>query len=704
LLAKIPEEGEVKEDPGRTLIGGSTIDDDKRGEAAFEIEHRLIVEQIWARFDLFFGIFVLLNGASIGAGAKSPYEQSATPVGRMMMGSNLTNSSNVTNVTAAAEIWIPGAELSPVSIEDIVAVSTYASGWTLKQFELLGGSLERFFLAVFSLEWIMRLMLHYQLEYSYNYEQILGIFPPPDEVQWIRLLVILPEFMDPRRDAWVLFDFGLVMMAFGDELFTYLYSSSEARYDAKLSHVLVIRVFRVFRLFRLVRVLRLMRSLKLLVDGMLVSIRILSYSLLLLGLALFTFTVIAFEMMKDLDGRETYRFEEMPEYFSTLLRGILTMYQITTFVDWTALYREVTDVHGDWSKLLIIGMLTTGGLGLMNLTVGVMVESAFRLARRERAKHADQALIPLRIKLKELGTGVVGKALGSRSLGSILTQTNMGSSAYNLKKRVKWLNKKFCRTCCCCCHRRSDEEKQAQMDLLRKEADTSDAILDIENITEVMNYDGDVFEERMMYQLEMHLALKEVDLDWKRVWSTLSKLDCEQKGKVRLNELMDCLSRGRRSADGLDVASARGTFRRLTRKSRALDYMSEDLGNALKTVLHRLADRDDVANRRAARDALLERKKHLMEYMDIRLDVIPRDIKTLRMLLRSVDNIEKETIEHQAKRHSVSLEDLQGNSNGVSVNIEDATRPTILFESEASRAKRMTSNEASRKIFAMDDD
>lgn len=93
-----------------------------------------------------------------------------------------------------------------------------------------------------------------------------------------------------------------------------------------------------------------------------------------------------------------------------------------------------------------------------------------------------------------------------------------------------------------------------------------------------------------------------------------------------------------------------------------------------------------------------------MDYMDIRLDVIPRDIKTLRMLLRSVDNIEKQTIEDQAKRHSVSLEDLQGNSNGVSVNIEDATRPTILFESEASRAKRMTSNEASRKIFAMDDD
>jgi hypothetical protein len=287
----------------------ATIEDDRQ-DIALATEHKLITDQIWARFDLFFGIFVLLNGLSIGMNAESPYDQ----------GSNRVMSTKFFGML------------------------------TVEQADFAGRQMERIFLGIFGMEFIMRAMLHYQLEYSFNYEQILGFIPPPDEVQWRRVLLILPEFMDPRRDAWVLFDFILVSMAAGEEVIRYVYR--DGRRSIKFNHFLILRVFRVFRLFRLVRVLRLMRTLKLLVDGMLVSVRILTYALLLLGMALFGFTIITFEFMKDVDGTESYRKDEQPMYFGSLFRGILTMFQVTTFADWTDLYRLVTDKHGYWAKVL----------------------------------------------------------------------------------------------------------------------------------------------------------------------------------------------------------------------------------------------------------------------------------------------------------------------------------------------------------------
>lgn len=554
---------------------------------------------------------------------------------------------------------------------------------------MLGASVERFFLGVFGMEWLMRLMLYYQLEYSYNYEQIFGLFPPPDEVQWTRVVQILPEFVDPRRDPWVLLDFFLVAIAAIDELMTYLYPDLG---DLKLNHAMILRVFRVFRLFRLVRVLRLMRTLKLLVDGMMISSRILVYALILLGLALFIFTVVAFELMKDLDGSETYRLEEMPEYFSSLWRGLLTMFQITTFAGWTELYREVTAVHGLWAKVLVIAVLSVAGLGTMNLVVGVMVESAFRLSRRERDKHVDQSLVPLRIKLKELGTvGVAVKT--SRSLGSLLAEHNLGSLA-KYKKKCTHFCKKWKKKCCWCCHRTTKEEKKAKMEQLHKEADLSDAWLKISQISEAMNYEGDLFDPVKMYQMEVHLALREVDLDWKGLWTTLSKLDCEQSGKVRLNEVMDCLARSRRDPDGLDVAQSRGTFRRMTRKARALDYMSEDLGNAIKAVMHRFADRQDVAKRKAAKEELLERRRYLAEYMGIDMDAMPKDTTTLRFLLRS--KVALEGGDPFASVGAPATRDAH-----VSLNMEDVNEQ-IRFESEESRTNR-TAKEATRRLFAMED-
>merc|ERR1719326_2553657 len=103
---------------------------------------------------------------------------------------------------------------------------------------------------------------------------------------------------------------------------------------------------------------------------MLVSIRILIYALFLLGLVLFGFTIIMFELMKDLDGSEDYRKLERPVYFGNIWRGMTTMFQFCTFADWTEISRSVTEEQGWWCKVLLLFVLALGGVGCLNLVVG----------------------------------------------------------------------------------------------------------------------------------------------------------------------------------------------------------------------------------------------------------------------------------------------------------------------------------------------
>jgi hypothetical protein len=627
--------------------------DEPNEKVMLETEHKLITDQIWARFDLFFGIFVLVNGFAIGMNAESPY------------------------------------------FNDDAVMST---GWfgllTVEEAAVATRYLEQIFLGVFALEFLMRAMLFYQLEYSFNYEQILGFIPPPDEVHWRRLIVTLPTFMNPRRDSWVLFDFILVSMAASDQTIRYIYGNATG---ANLGVAMVLRIFRIFRLFRLVRVLRLMRTLKLLVDGMLVSVRVLTFALLLLLMALFGFTIMMFELMKDDDGGETYRLEEEPLLFGGLGRGILTAFQITTYSDWSEIYRDKTAEFGNGMKGLIILVLAAAGFGLSNLVIGVMVESAFRLARQEQAKRMADALVPLRLRLRQLGTSPIETLIKQRSLGSLLAQQKSGKAWNNRRKRVIRLLRKWGRFFCFFFMKKSDAEKEAEMEMIRQESDTSDAWLDIYQISDVMNFIGHVDDPKTIYQMDVHTALRDAGLDWKRLFNTLSKLDCKASGKVRLNEVMECLVRAKRDVDGLDVTSARGTFRRLTRKSRAIDYMSEDLGNAIKSVLHKFTAVDSVESRTVIRDALLERRRHLGEVLDVNLDTLPKNTKVMKMVLRSAHIIQGD---EDVVLERPEVRDDEGHSVAANMSAES---PVVKFESAQSRDKRIAaSTEGRRNIFEMD--
>jgi hypothetical protein len=279
-----------------------------------------------------------------------------------------------------------------------------------------------------------------------------------------------------------------------------------------------------------------------------------------------------------------------------------------------------------------------------------------------------------------------------------MIQGNAGRGAYVAHKRFMFYARKISRILCFCCRRKSDAEKEAEMEILRQEADTSDAWLDINKITDVMNHFGGIDDPIILYQMETHQALKEAGLDWKRLWTSVSKLDCDQRGKVRLNEVMECMVRAKRDVDGLDVAAARSTFRRLTRKSRALDHMTEDLGNGIKSVLHRFSEKDTVEERRATRDALLERRKHLADFLEINMDIINfKDIKTFKMLLRSAAAFEGGPEQEQ------SVTDHR-NSRGEKVRLSmSPSSPVLRFESAEAKMARNNAADESRRIFAMEE-
>merc|ERR1719247_2530195 len=590
-----------KEQTAQGADSSATEEDEK---VVLERIHKISSEHVWARFDSFFGLFVVANGACIG----------------------LETTKSANNISDAA-------------------------------FDML----EIGFLLVFSSELLLRAMLFYQVEYLFIYTQLFGVFPQPEDVKPGRICMILPAFLNPRRDWWVLFDLAIVLIAATNVIAKPILEATGN--SDTLNQLTMLRVFRLFRLMRLAKILKLFRKLQLLVDGMIASFRILLWSILLLVLMNFMFVCIAKEIFNDdfsKDERDL-ALTTTPEYeyFGTILRGMLTLTQFATFEDWTSVTRHFVGLrvicdmgfcacHGEpslatkicgkelaedmravyyennfivdatvdaltggvpadyqaarpvvrqtaWAATaFFVVVLAFGGLACMSLIVGVMVESAFRLAQEEKDRAASAALGPLRQVIRDLAAEVVGMRFLNKSAvhqgggrGGIIgmdvqdedrdddemmlpqnsmagqmrrsfvdasgvatatarlpqSKTKLGKSVTKLQKsmtdKVRGLKGG------------SKADMPSTMmneeDRRKKQTDLADMWISLSDLSELgrVEQDNEVLLD----------ALKKADLGWKDVWMIAMKLDVYGTGKIRLNELTETLLRSKSGIHGLDISA-----------------------------------------------------------------------------------------------------------------------------------------------------
>lgn len=237
-------------------------------------------------------------------------------------------------------------------------------------------------------------------------------------------------------DSWLQFDLMVVTLSIVD---TWILGGVGSGGVYTLA-----RLYRLLKLVKMVRVLRAFRQLAMLVEGILSSLQTLFWAVLLLGMTIFILGVLLVTMSQ---WNLPATIATVPE-FTALPSAMWTLVQIATFDGWVAFVRsakldqyvtqpnhkktfvEVTasfrifpsfvvttkrlanmwcfssstcdfgdrttafdlgDAHGTALAVVILLSACLTGLGLMNLVVGILCNTAFKLeARQSRTQGAER--------------------------------------------------------------------------------------------------------------------------------------------------------------------------------------------------------------------------------------------------------------------------------------------------------------------------
>jgi len=163
----------------------------------------------------------------------------------------------------------------------------------------------------------------------------------------LRVVARMPTPADYLKDAWNLFDCAVVLVC---------YLPLNGQYAA---------VLRLLRVLRTLRLLTHIPRLRLIVETMLRSLSSMGYISMLLGLLFYIYGVIA-----------VFAFgESTPEYFGSLGTAALTLFQIVTLEGWVEILNVLKVKFPLAGPLYLISFIVLGTMIVLNLFIGVIVNS-----------------------------------------------------------------------------------------------------------------------------------------------------------------------------------------------------------------------------------------------------------------------------------------------------------------------------------------
>jgi voltage-gated sodium channel len=191
-------------------------------------------------------------------------------------------------------------------------------------------------------------------------QAILGVFTL--EIG-LRALARMPKPGDYLKDPWNFFDCAVVLVC---------YLPLNGQYAA---------VLRLLRVLRTLRLLTHIPRLRLIVETMLRSLSSMGYISLLLGLLFYIYGVIA-----------VFAFGEIaPEYFGSLATAALTLFQIVTLEGWVEILDALKAEFPLAGPLFLISFIVLGTMIVLNLFIGVIVNS---LAEAQDSLAAENRAAP----------------------------------------------------------------------------------------------------------------------------------------------------------------------------------------------------------------------------------------------------------------------------------------------------------------------
>lgn len=205
----------------------------------------------------------------------------------------------------------------------------------------------------------------------------------------LRILAKGMSFCDPRDNGfvWHLFDSLLVFVSLVEEAIAGLGA------DVNMSVLRLFRTLRLMRSFRIIRVVKAFRDLRLMMKGILNSLKPLMWAggLLLSIMYLVAICLLQFvsEEMKlktqsaNKGVLDAKTYAELKDYFGTVFQTIFTLYAcITGGVDWSDAANPIMALHPVLGFLFLV-YIAFAVLCVLNIITGVFVENATRMSTQD---------------------------------------------------------------------------------------------------------------------------------------------------------------------------------------------------------------------------------------------------------------------------------------------------------------------------------
>lgn len=154
----------------------------------------------------------------------------------------------------------------------------------------------------------------------------------------------------------------------------------------------VLRIIRMVRLVRLIRLLPHFKELWLVVNGLVQSVKTLSWTSLLLLVTLYFFAIFGTMQIGQNDEiynryyEETAGFWDHEIYFGTIPRSMLSFFQVCVLDGWSENIVRHVKKNQPGMEWMFVAFIFFTTFGILNIVVGVVVENTLQMAKVSDAK------------------------------------------------------------------------------------------------------------------------------------------------------------------------------------------------------------------------------------------------------------------------------------------------------------------------------
>eukprot|EP00746_Dinoflagellata_sp_MGD_P165662 gnl/MRDRNA2_/MRDRNA2_95074_c0_seq1.p1 gnl/MRDRNA2_/MRDRNA2_95074_c0~~gnl/MRDRNA2_/MRDRNA2_95074_c0_seq1.p1 ORF type:complete len:746 (-),score=125.01 gnl/MRDRNA2_/MRDRNA2_95074_c0_seq1:254-2491(-) len=228
------------------------------------------------------------------------------------------------------------------------------------------------------------------------------------------------------RSGWNIFDFSLVMIAIVDFVVSKLAgdSSSGTSWPA-------LRALRMLRAVRVLRMLKVFRELWLIVRGIVLSLRAMTWVILLLVMILYMCGILCTTIMEEsgpmypgyteievIPGGENMEYFNPSESFGTIPRSMYTLFQLALLTEFSEFGRPIFEKQPLFFPFFLFFIFVVT-FGVLNVLIAVIVEVTMQASESLKQEEGDREMThklelldqlqAFVFRMDEDGSGLIGK-------------------------------------------------------------------------------------------------------------------------------------------------------------------------------------------------------------------------------------------------------------------------------------------------------